>query len=253
MSLLNENISVKVREVKRMDLGNLSLKVAARPYHALALRLSGDVTFDFDGAKMYSREGDVFFMPAYREYVVDYKGNNEIIVIHFESPVNLSPENFRLADKGYVSSLFYKLLEVWENRGVGYYFSSLAMICELLSKIAKEQSASSNSATDSAFENAIKYMETNYTAQDFSINSLVECAHMSNTYFRRLFAERFGTTPIKHLVSMRTSHAEKLLSSGIYTVAEASEASGFSDVKYFCRAMHREYGVPPSKLYKRIK
>ena len=63
----------------------------------------------FDGVKMYSREGDVFFMPAYREYVVDYKGNNEIIVIHFESPVNLPPENFRLDDKGYVSSLFCKL------------------------------------------------------------------------------------------------------------------------------------------------
>jgi AraC-like DNA-binding protein len=52
---------------------------------------------------------------------------------------------------------------------------------------------------------------------------------------------------------MRLSYAEKLLSRGRYSVLEVAEMSGFSDVKYFSRVMKREYGVPPSELYKHIK
>ena len=130
-------------------------------------------------------------MHAYKGYIVDYRGENEIIVIHFESPVTLPPDNFSPRD--------------------------------------------------------------NYTDPEFSVNTMVERAAMSNTYFRKLFVIRFGTTPVKHLAEMRLSHAEKLLSSGTYTVAEAAESSGFSDVKYFTRLVHREFGVPPSMLYKRIE
>ena len=253
MSLLNENIGIKIKEVRRMALGCRSMQVAPRPYHALALRLSGSVSFDFGDMKLSSGEGDIFFMPAYRGYVADYNGENEIIVIHFDSPVNLPPENFSPRDKDYVTSLFYKMYEVWSKRGTGYYFSVLSRACELLSEMAKEQKLPLTNATEAAFDRAVKYMEENYTDPDFSVNMMVERAAMSNTYFRKLFVMRFGTTPVKHLAEMRLSHAEKLLSSGAYTVSEAAEGAGFSDVKYFTRLVHREFGVPPSMLYKRIE
>ena len=48
-------------------------------------------------------------------------------------------------------------------------------------------------------------------------------------------------------------YAKTLLSSGEYSIAEISEKSGFKDVKYFSRVVKKEYGVPPSKLYRRIK
>jgi len=81
---------------------------------------------------------------------------------------------------------------------------------------------------------------------------MIAKAHMSDTYFRRLFLNRFNMTPNKYLTSKRLIYAEKLLSTGKYSVNEASEMSGFSDVKYFCRVVKKEYGVPPSKLYCQI-
>ena len=253
MSLLNENIGIKIKEVRHMALGSRSMQVAPRPYHALALRLSGSVSFDFGDQKLSSGEGEIFFMPAYRGYVAEYSGENEIIVIHFESPVNLPPENFSPRNKDTVTSLFYKMDETWSRRGAGYYFSVLSAMCGLLSDMAREQKLPITNATEAAFDRAIKYMEENYTDPEFSVNMMVERASMSNTYFRKLFVMRFGATPVKHLAEMRLSHAEKLLSSGAYTVGEAAEASGFSDVKYFTRLVHREFGVPPSMLYKRIE
>ena len=253
MSLLNENIGIKIKEVKRMTLGSRSMQVAPRPYHALALRLSGSVVFDFGNQKLTSGEGEIFFMPAYIGYVANYSGENEIIVIHFESPVALPPENLSPRDKDTVTSLFYKMNDMWKKRETGYYFSVLSVMCGLLSDMAKEQKLPLTNATEAAFDRAIKYMEEGYTDPEFTVNMMVERAAMSNTYFRKLFVMRFGTTPVKHLTEMRLSHAEKLLSSGTYTVSEAAERSGFSDVKYFTRLVHREFGVPPSMLYKRIE
>ena len=253
MSLLNENISIRIKEVRRMTLGTRSMQVAPRPYHALALRLSGSVCFDFGDIRLSSGEGEIFLMPAYRGYVANYSGENEIIVVHFESPVNLPPENFSPRDKNYVTSLFYKMHEIWSSRDAGYYFSVLSAMSGLLSDLANEQKLPLTNATEAAFERAIKYMEKNYTNPEFTVNMMVERAAMSNTYFRKLFVMRFGSTPVKHLAEMRLSHAEKLLSSGAYTVNEAAEGSGFSDVKYFTRLVHREFGVPPSMLYKRIE
>jgi AraC-like DNA-binding protein len=96
-------------------------------------------------------------------------------------------------------------------------------------------------------------MNENYTNSDFSVDDLVHRSHMSNTYFRKLFLSKYGKTPVKYILSMRLSYAEKLLSHGRYSVLEVAEMSGFSDVKYFSRVMKREYGVPPSELYKHIK
>ena len=81
---------------------------------------------------------------------------------------------------------------------------------------------------------------------------MVAKAHMSGTYFRRLFLNRFNMTPNKYLISKRLIYAEKLLSSGKYSIKEVAEMSGFCDVKYFSRVVKKEYGVPPSKLYCQI-
>ena len=75
---------------------------------------------------------------------------------------------------------------------------------------------------------------------------------MSDTYFRKLFTEKFKTTPSKYLTEKRLIYAEKLLSTGKYSIKEVSEMSGFGDTKYFCRVVKKAYGVPPSKLYYKI-
>lgn len=96
-------------------------------------------------------------------------------------------------------------------------------------------------------------MEENYLSSDFSVEKAVDAAHMSNTYFRKLFIEKFGITPSKYITAKRLNYAENLLSSGKYTVERTAELSGFCDAKYFSRVVRKHYGCSPSKLYKVIK
>lgn len=249
MSLLNENISIKIKDVQLMSWDIASVSVAPRPYHALALRNAGSAKFTHGNYAVNTQKGDVFYMPAGLSYNAVYKEKNEILVIHFESDLSSKMENFCTNNSHTVLSLFQNAYHIWTEKREGYYYSAMSALCEILQILSALNSPEYQSETYQAFEAAIEYMKNHYTSAEFSIEKMVALSHMSSTYFRKLFCSKFGTTPIKYLTAQRLIYAEKLLATGKYSIAEVAEKSGFYDVKYFSRVVKKEYGVSPSKLY----
>lgn len=249
MSFLNENISIKIKDVGFMKWGISTVDVAARPYHALVFRLSGCASFMHGDLHLDTCEGDVFYMPAEYNYKAEYHEQNEILFIHFESDVDSEMENYQLNNRHVVSVLFNKLYELWTKKEEGYYYRALGAVCEILENISIQHTTDLNSETIKMFDKAVEYMEKNYCDCELTVEKIVSVSCMSNTYFRKLFIRRFGMTPAKYIRSKRLMHAEKLLSMGKYSIREVAEMSGFFDVKYFCRVVKQEYGVAPSKLY----
>lgn len=226
-----------------------SVNVAARPFHALAFRVSGSASFSHGDLNSSTNAGDVFYLPANYSYMVAYPEKNEILVIHFESDLSAKMENYQFNNSHVISMLFHRMYDIWNKKKDGYYFSALAVMCEILENISVQQSRSPHNETMKAFEDAVAYMEKNYTSGECSVKKIVETAHMSNTYFRKLFLNKFSMNPNRYLVLKRLSYADKLLSAGKYSIREVAEMSRFGDVKYFSRVVKKEYGVPPSKLY----
>jgi hypothetical protein len=187
MSVINENISIKIREVRFMSWDIASVSVSARPYHALVFRLCGSASFSHENLNSSTNVGDVFYMPANYSYKATYQKKNEILVIHFESDLISKMENYQLNDSHIISILFHRLYDIWNKKEDGYYYSALSVMCEILENISVQQSPSLRSETMKAFEDAVEYMEKNYTSNECSVKEMVEKAHMSNTYFRKLF------------------------------------------------------------------
>ncbi len=253
MSILNQNISIRIREIRSMSWEVSSVNVAPRPYHALVFRLQGRASFSNGNQSVSTNSGDVFYMPANYPYKAEYQEKNEILVIHFESGLSSEMENFKLNNSHIVSALFRKIYDIWTGKAEGYYYAALSVMGELLENILLQQSPALSNKTVEAFENALEYMEENYKNSEFTVGNLVKKANMSDTYFRKLFLRKFGMSPAKYVISRRLIYADKLLSAGEYSISEAAEMSGFSDVKYFSRVVKKEYGVTPSELYRHIK
>lgn len=253
MSIANEIISIKIREVGVMHFENVSFKVAERPYHSLALRINGDAYFSYDNTRTSSHAGNVFYMPSGCRYNAEYKNKNTILFIHFDSDSTSAPEDFTLPNPEVISELFYKIHKIWNQKEDGYYYKSLAVMCEIFQNISHITACATEKCMADAFEYAVDILENNYLSSDISIDKIVEISHMSNTYFRKLFLKKFGTTPKKYLISKRLIHAESLLACGTYSIKEVAELSGFSDEKYFSRTVKAAYGVPPSNLFRNIK
>ncbi len=253
MSVLGESIGIKIKEVKYMSWDSSDVDVAGRPYAALAFRISGSGCF-FDGkSNIKTNKDDVLYMPPNCAYKASYIEKNEILVIHFETDITSGVENFSVSNHHILSMMFYKLLDIWNKKEFGYYYDAMSLMCEILKNISSQQKFALCNEITKSFEEAFNYMEQNYTDSTISIKEIVEKSNMCNTYFNKLFYDRFNTTPIKYLTSRRIMHADKLLSTGKYSVKEVAEMSGFNDMKYFSRVIRKEYGVSPSKLYRHIE
>ncbi len=249
MSVLNEIVSIKIKDVAFRSWDVSSVHVAPRPYHALVFRISGNAVFTHDNCTQSSGAGDIFYMPADYPYDAVYNEKNEIFVIHFESDLVGQMENYHLSNPHTLLLLFRKIYNIWGNKAEGFYYKSISVMCEILENISTQAHYTPHSEAYDSFEKAITYMNNNLTSAELTIEELADIAHMSNTYFRKLFLEKFGTTPVKYITSQRLIYAEKLLSGGKYTISEVAEKSGFCDAKYFSRIVKKEYGISPSKLY----
>ncbi len=252
MSVFHEKISIKIKDVKIMSWDASSINVNARVNHSLSLRLSGSAAFTAGNTRVQSCANDVFYMPAYCAYHAHYPDKNKVITIVFESDLRAEPENFTLTNPQVFATYFQKIYDIWQQKAEGHYFAAVSVLCEIIEAISVQHTPSIRNQTTEAFDRAVAYIEENGMSADFSVEKATAVACMSNTYFRKLFLAKYGVTPVKYVISKKLSHAEKLLSTGKYSIKEVAELSGFSDAKYFSRVVKKEYGVPPSKLYRHI-
>lgn len=80
--------------------------------------------------------------------------------------------------------------------------------------------------------------------------SVAECAdfcNMSKPHFARVFKNTAGISPVQFMLRIRIDRAKELLDFTDKTVAEISEASGFSDQNYFARIFKKITGVSPTQ------
>ena len=97
-----------------------------------------------------------------------------------------------------------------------------------------------------------RYVEEHYR-EEISLAALAEAMHYSLPYVSRRFREETGVSFVRYLQSFRVMQGCRLLASGDRTLAEISEAVGYSDVKFFSSLVRRETGLSPSDFRKSLR
>lgn len=93
---------------------------------------------------------------------------------------------------------------------------------------------------------AAETLRKNYR-QELSLSDLLAEAHMSKSYFLRLFRRYMGTTPYNYLVNFRITQAKELLVLTDHTVSEIAREVGFGDASNFSTRFSRATGQSPAQ------
>lgn len=222
-----------------------------RPSHGLALHLGGDKEYHFsDGRVVHVTENTIIYMPKGATYFVKTNSFGACYAINFRISEDIRFDPFTVSARSASDFLHYfkSAKKSWETKSSGYKMRCKAELYNIIAAMQAEYHTSYIPKSRFAIiEPAVNYINENYTAELLSISHLAKMCNITPEYFRRIFRERFGDSPISYINNMKLSRSRDLLSSGMYSVSEAAELSGYSDFSHFSREFKKAVGVSPSE------
>ncbi len=251
MQFLESDFTVKILSVQRLAWGkNDKLKVMARPYSALSVRIKGNSDFfDNKHQPIHLENNDMLFMPAGLSYETR-NGEEEILVVHFEITGKNQDyyEVLRPPHPETYLNLFYSLYEEWTTHRQAYYLKSMSIFYRILAHLQGQFSFQCDHHHYSKISESIKYLHEHFTDTNINVSRLCSISNISDTYYRKLFMELYDVTPLKYITDLRIKYAVELLETGYYTIEEVAEKCGFEDPKYFSSVFKKVMGHPPSSF-----
>lgn len=89
------------------------------------------------------------------------------------------------------------------------------------------------------------YLVQNYTSS-LTNDQLAKQTEFSTSYFRKLFSDVYGISPLAYQRTLRINKAKEMLKSHTGSVSEIAAALGYSNIYDFSRVFKQETGISPS-------
>ena len=155
--------------------------------------------------------------------------NAELDYLHFCIFDSLKRNSF---DRIQIESLLSQFIELAFNSD----FNTVEF-----QKRLNNQSRSNLSKIERAKEHIQNCYSNNLTLEQIAR----ECA-MSTFHFTRIFKNITGVSPYQYLLSLRLTHAQRLLTHTSLPIAEVSEMSGFNNPAHFSFSFSEKIGLSPT-------
>lgn len=213
---------------------------AGRDYDALSYRMTGNTEIILpEGTKELSG-GCAAYFPAGVDYRRVTAAAEDLIVLHFE-PLGGEKSGIEVIRDGeWMRPIFETVLADWQSGGKAGYARAVSGVYRLFAALCERRDETRLSQVLAA---GVRSLEAHFREPSFSAAAMAAASHVSETYFRRVYRARFGTSPGAALIEKRFGYARELLASGYYSVKEAAAMAGFADVKYFRTAFAKRYGM----------
>ena len=225
-----------------------------RPSHGLVFMTEESMnTYQFDdGTTLTVRPGEILYLPKYSTYSVTlspaYTG---CYAINFDlaEDIVFPPFVFNPKNKSNFLDHFKKAERIWKTKKQGYEMKCTIELLYIINDMQSEYMADYiDKKKLDILSPALTYIHDNYANELISIPKLSALCDIGPAYFRKLFKQAYGISPIKYINNLKISRAKELLSSGMYTVTQAAEMSGYTDVSHFSREFKKATGAAPSMM-----
>jgi len=226
---------------------------AARATHAFVFKLSGESVYTYQGQQMTLTEGCLSYLPKGLSYAVQQRspGESRYILISFDADLPpIAPQTFQLPNQTAMQVFFRSMQQRWLFADAARRHMCYSMFYELLSLVSSGQGKDDALARNrQLLAPSIRWLEQHIFDPELSVEQMIACSEISETYFRRIFVAVYGQSPKQYIQSKRLSQAYAILTDGSASSIQAVAAQvGYEDPLYFSRVFHRKYGYAPSQM-----
>lgn len=221
---------------------------------------SATITDSF-GNVLEVAQNQLTYMAKGLEYVIEFHGTNsgqeDTVVIHFQMTDRQGRDIYAaphpmICVSNVDSSLalsYHLLVQECKNNMAciptlcGELYKILALICQKQKRrITRDKYA--------CIRPGIQMLEQD---SDLNLSQIAAKCGVSDCYFRRLFQQYSGESPMNFRQRLRIERAKQLLlSDEQYTVSEVAQELGFADVYHFSKTFKKYCGESPTKYIQTV-
>lgn len=221
----------------------------------LIFTFSGHNTVYFGDYIVEDKANCIRFLPKgnHSRYDVFRHENSECIDVYFQTdrPVSTHALEITPFKKEKVRSLFTKIFTCWAGKEEGYYFECISLLYKIFSELQQKNFVSKKHYE--RIKPAIDVIHEDFLVRNFSIKELGELCGIGESYFKRLFKEKYGISPKKYIIQLKLNHACELLRLERYSVSKIAELCNFNDIYFFSRQFKEHIGLTPTKFAKKYR
>jgi len=222
-----------------------------RPRWAALLKWEGETEYVSGTRKLCSDASHVIVLPKGCSYGWKCIRAGHCSIIEFECE-QTAEEIFSLhcADGERILRIFREMERKAAVRGRMYALESRQMLYELLQILLSQSSKAYVSAGKR--ENllpALEYIAENY-CRNIRNDELAALTPYSTVYFRRLFTELTGQSPIAYLHGLRIRKAKEMLKSDYGSITAIAQSLGYANIYEFSRTFKKHTGLSPTQYLK---
>lgn len=230
---------------------NTMIRRVNRPCWAIILKYEGETIYKSQGKSYISNSQNMVILPKGSCYEWQCTKPGRYYAVEFDSD-DICDTIFSFPIDDYEKILqFYKDSEYKNNlKKPIYKIELLKNVYSILLLLLKAKSPSYISLEKrQKIEPAVNFLIHHYNEQ-IKNDDLARLTGLSTVYFRKIFTESFGVSPITYLHKLRIKKAKEILRSDYESVSDIAYSLGYADVYDFSRTFKKHVGLSPSQYAK---
>jgi len=245
----DKSLSWRILDVFYVERKGREISEKDRVHTSLSYRLEGNSLFSSESGDHKAGSCSVVYIPSGLDYRRVTKSPEKLIVLHLSCEGGEGKGIEIRNNAAVLEPLFRKMHEIWESGEPFSYNRCMTLLYRTFEELERSE-AEGPAAVPAVIAPGGEEMMQRFRDPGLTVTSLAEKSFVSEVYFRRLFHQHFGVSPLQKLLDLRFHHACRLLRAGYYSVRMAAHQSGFSDVKYFRTAFKKRFGISPTAYAK---
>ncbi|MBE7036673.1 MAG: helix-turn-helix transcriptional regulator [Ruminococcaceae bacterium] len=225
-------------------------KAKCRKTNGFLIRVRGVVQYDFPDKSVIVREGEMMFLPkgSQYEYHIISEGDAVCTAINVEGEFGeAQPTCYSIGEFYDAEYIKYHFADLWKFGNQAQKYQCYSLLYNLISYLSNiEAQQYQDKKKFEVIQPAVDYLRRHIYDCDLKIDELHKLCGVSDTYFRKIFISKFGTSPKNYIIGKRVSYAKSIIDSGEFsTVKELALMAGYKDPLYFGKVFKQHYGASP--------